>query len=529
MVRKVENPFKEQRIPSWIRYVAVGLTGCFMGWFLFGGRGGSSVDNGVLSSSRPPNIRLRPVYLKDKDDDMGENQNDDYIENEGGVDETDDPYNGDEKKERRAYENDDGDSGDSGDDNQFPVLEQDEYLDWIRSYYDKLEFEATPVRHKLTKPMLDESLRLGCNFIAANQKEETGNFNYEYDFVEKKMNTNDSPVRQAGALWGITLCFQSQPNNALYRSAVELGIAFFRDHMIDGPVPGSSMIEYPDVEKSDMGVNALYGLALIDYIRTIRDNDIPEGDDPEEGTTISDLEDQLAKTIRFLKYMQNDDLHFSQAFIFAGETKSRESSPYFDGETLLCLVKAAKYMEGYGDSLIPIIEAAAPVLAKSYTVDVWRNDEHDSDQTKGFYQWSSMVFAEYYSAEWEDYEYYGDLVLVLAHWIVHTHRILNRNANTGYAFEGIISAFRIAKKRGHKEALADLAYTIDEGLYELGSWQVSGPLAHTNNFLVRNPTDEKIAVGGVMNARDLAPLRIDTTQHQMHAVMMALETLFVNE
>ena len=61
------------------------------------------------------------------------------------------------------------------------------------------------------------------------------------------------------------------------------------------------------------------------------------------------------------------------------------------------------------------------------------------------------------------------------------------------------------------------------------SWQVGGPLAHTNKYLKKHPTDEKIAIGGIMNAKNLAPLRIDTTQHQMHAVMMALETLFANE
>ena len=243
------------------------------------------------------------------------------------------------------------------------------------------------------RSMLDESLQLGCDYIAANQKEDTGNFNYQYYFVKRKMDQDDSPVRQAGFLWGMTLCFQSQPNNGLYRASVEKGFAFFQDHVIDGPVPGSRMIEYPSFDESQSGVNALYGLALIDYLRTIRDNPFLEADDSIEAARISirDLEDQLAMTIRFLKYMQNSDLHFSEAYNFKDEEKSRLSSPYYDGETLLCLVKAAKYMEDeYGDSLIPIIEEAAPVLAKSYTLDVWRGDTHDSDQTKGFYQWSGM-------------------------------------------------------------------------------------------------------------------------------------------
>ena len=54
-------------------------------------------------------------------------------------------------------------------------------------------------------------------------------------------------------------------------------------------------------------------------------------------------------------------------------------------------------------------------------------------------------------------------------------------------------------------------------------------MAHTNKFLKKHPTDENIAIGGIMNAKNKAPLRIDTTQHQMHAVMMALETLFSKE
>ena len=40
--------------------------------------------------------------------------------------------------------------------------------------------------------------------------------------------------------------------------------------------------------------------------------------------------------------------------------------------------------------------------------------------------------------------------------------------NNRYAFEGIISAFKIAEIRGHEDALLDLGYTIDEGLYKLG-------------------------------------------------------------
>ena len=44
--------------------------------------------------------------------------------------------------------------------------------------------------------------------------------------------------------------------------------------------------------------------------------------------------------------------------------------------------------------------------------------------------------------------------------------------NNRYAFEGIISAFKIAEIRGHEDALLDLGYTIDEGLYKLGGYVI---------------------------------------------------------
>ena len=447
MGRRVENPFKEQGLPSWIRYLSTGLTGFFVAWCLFGGKRDSAIDRKLTSTSQALKSRLRRAQPEVEEKYVQEYENDDFIEPE----ET--PAPNDEE----------------GGDDFFPDLPQDEYLEWVHSHYETLKFNPQKARNLLTKPMLEESLDLGCDYLAANQKEGTGNFNYQYDFVEKKLDTDDSPVRQAGALWGMTLCFQSHPQNESYRSSVELGIAFFQDHMVAGPVPGSSMIEYPDFEESQSGVNALYGLTLIDYIRTIRDNDLPLTDDTDDQYSIRNLEEQLAKTIGFLRYMQNSNLHFSETYDFEDEQKSRESSPYYDGETLLCLVKAARYIDGYEDSLIPVIEKVAPVLAKSYTLDAWRDDEYDSDSTKGFYQWSSMAFTEYFFAQWKDYEYFGDLVLSLSHWIVHIHGILERPKNTGYAFEGIISALHIAQNRQEKEIVGDLLYTIHEGLYNLGT------------------------------------------------------------
>ena len=79
-----------------------------------------------------------------------------------------------------------------------------------------------------------------------------------------------------------------------------------------------------------------------------------------------------------------------------------------------------------------------------------------------------MAYTEYYFDALENFEDFGDLVLALAHWIIHTHEILDRNRNTGYAFEGILSAYRIAQARNNTDALSELSYVVHEGLYKLG-------------------------------------------------------------
>ena len=123
----------------------------------------------------------------------------------------------------------------------------------------------------------------------------------------------------------------------------------------------------------------------------------------------------------------------------------------------------------------------------------------------------------------------GDCTLVMAWWMIYTHRTLARNRNTAYAYEGIIYAYRLAKTRNLKMAASDLASTIDKGLYKLTGWQVGGPLENLNPYLLDHPTDDTLAVGGVMNHKAEAPLRIDVTQHQMHAVILALENLYTDD
>ena len=138
-----------------------------------------------------------------------------------------------------------------------------------------------------------------------------------------------------------------------------------------------------------------------------------------------------------------------------------------------------------------------------------------------------MAFWEYQDAGWKNADVFGDYVVALAWWMIHTHHTLQRPRNTAYAYEGIIQAWRLANTRKQQDAVDDLSYTIDRALYKLTSWQVGGPLQSENAFLKAHPTDDPLAVGGVMNHKAEAPLRIDVAQHQMHAVILALEYVYV--
>lgn len=108
--------------------------------------------------------------------------------------------------------------------------------------------------------------------------------------------------------------------------------------------------------------------------------------------------------------------------------------------------------------------------------------------------------------------------------MIDIHRTLARRRNTAYAYEGIISAVRASRLLGDKAAEAKFLSVIEEGLSKLCSWQLGSPIA--NRFLRRQKDIPEIAIGGVMNAKSDPVLRIDVTQHQMHAVVLALKHVY---
>ena len=388
---------------------------------------------------------------------------------------------------------------------------------------DRTADPRTTLELKMTPELLDQSLDLGCQFIVNWQLPE-GNFRYMYDWIEGTWVEDDHQVRQAGSLWGLGTCYRYKQVEAT-KVALDKGLKFWFDRTIPGPVDGTLMMKYPGANTLDSGTVALVALAMIEYLKT---------DAPMDPAWKVEVETKLDGYLAFLTWMQLENGHISDRFDHRNNKKRKRSSPYYDGESLLALCKAARQLDK--TDLVPTIERAARAMAETYTIPAWAKDR-DSNQTKGFFQWGSMAYMEYYQAGWKDKDLFGDVAISLGYWMAHTHATLKRRRNHAYAIEGLIAGWTIANLRGDRAAETDLLYTLDRSLHKLGQWQHGGPLAAQNKWLVKNGKEDPMTLGGVMNAvkpsgvdvnKDVShQLRIDVTQHQMHATSMALEGVYV--
>lgn len=385
---------------------------------------------------------------------------------------------------------------------------------------------------EMDREMLEESFDLGCAFLANWQLPE-GNFRYMYDWIEGTWVEDDHQVRQAGSLWGLGTCYRyKQQDNT--KTALDKGLRYWFARTIEGPGENTLTMKYNNEKTIHSGSVALVALAIIEYLKT---------DAPMDPAWKTELETKLDGYLNFLVWMQRSNGHFSERFDHKSGKKRQRSSPYYDGETLLALCKAARQL-GKTD-LVPTIERAARATAETYTVKAWSKPhkkgngrlDRDSNKTKGFFQWGSMAFSEYYQAGWKDKDLYGDVAVALGYWMIHTHHTLKRRRNHAYAVEGLIAGWTVAHLRGEREAELDLLFVLDRSLHKLGQWQHGGPVAHKNKWLKKNAKEDPMSLGGVMNAakpsgvdvkKDVShQLRIDVTQHQMHATSMALEDVYL--
>jgi len=208
------------------------------------------------------------------------------------------------------------------------------------------------------------------------------------------------------------------------------------------------------------------------------------------------------------------------------------SSAYFDGECLLALIKAAKYL-GH-DYLWPQIKASAEagwqrnalegldisdgkgVLDKGLQAGALK-------RLNGYYQWGTMCWYELLGEKDSHFSKYAERTSRYSRYIL-AHK-LSGTANKGYVFEGLIPAFVTAVQQGNEKLERKLACAIRHGVANLHKLQVSHTkavdlMAGRWRASVDKAKDPR-AQGGAQGSRESAALRIDTTQHQLHALLMA--------
>ncbi|MBR0459657.1 MAG: hypothetical protein IJJ26_10515 [Victivallales bacterium] len=383
--------------------------------------------------------------------------------------------------------------------------------DALHRYADQAQWTKRHELPTLTRADLIRSIELARAYFLNQQKPE-GNFVYALDLLEGDVGGKDNSIRQSGALWALA-CLCRDRFNEPTRRAVFLGIDFHARTVKDLPTAGLKCTVYPGFKDISTGAVALQALAILEFLR---------GQEPYMDDQVkSNFRQFLDLLIRYLQNMEQPDGSWARGYAVSTGVRDLESSPYYDGEALLCYVKAARYM-GYSQ-LLPRIRAAIPRLLQKYTIQCWEKTFDDAP-TKGFYQWASMAFAEYLEAGWKEHaSLIHDATLALAWWMIYENDIEHRVGNTGYALEGLVGAWQVATLSGEKEIAEQLKSVILRVLTNLMPLQYKGPYMKYNPLLSSLPKVPDNAIGGIVSSRQDSIVRIDIHQHQTHAMLMVLQ------
>jgi hypothetical protein len=367
----------------------------------------------------------------------------------------------------------------------------------------------------LDRRTVEESLCAAQKFLLHNQRA-AGNFNYTYDFVRRRLDKSDHQTRQAGTVWVLALLFQQRADPEV-RLALDRALDLFVSVSHTSGPKDALAVAYSGEGQCLSGTVALSALAIIEYLQACQ----------RPGVILAPARRQqllavLDGYLRHLESMRLENQHFSRSWSWSKKERSSDWDPFTDGECLLCFIRAAK---GLGVTrLVPQIEPSLAHLARHYTAGQWPRHP-DSALTEGFFQWGCMIFWEYRNTGWKEASIANDYLRLMGWWSVHVRQVLKDPNNTAADFEGLILCWQAAKEANDLPATQALACTIDQGLRELTSWQVGGPLERLNPFLRNHPTSDPLAVGGVLGQRDNPRLRIDVTEHQLHTLMLAQQYL----
>ena len=355
-------------------------------------------------------------------------------------------------------------------------------------------------------PLLHQSLTMAKRHLLRQQRSE-GNLNYQYDWQSRAHTEGDQVVRQAGALWGLALVYHYQGDPAAL-AACRAGLDFFRRRSRLTAAKGRYLC-YPGDEFGHMGTVPLVALAVIELLRC----DGFGADTAEAGVFLDEL-------LTYLLEQQDDNGLWPNFYRLEDGSGYGAPSPYFDGETLLALARAARYLERR-ELTGPILRGAASAYRRHVLLSL-RKDHH-SHNARAFYHWGSMAYYELAGLPGVDRREFSDIVFYLSDWMLDVCLLGEKSSNTSATLEGLIHAYALAADEGEFERAEKYREAILRCLTKNLSLQAGSPLA--GDFVDPCPPDE-IARGGVQHLPNQPLLRIDFAQHHLHATLLALRLLF---
>ncbi len=411
-----------------------------------------------------------------------------------------------------------------------PAFSQDAPWRLQLSHYAQMKSWETPPEKPLpplTAEMLEEAIEAAGTYLR-NQQLPEGNFRYAYDFIADAQEEKDNQVRQAGVLWSVCNLNRYRFTEETRRSAL-LGMDFFLRSQRGLPDAPQVVVTYKGETIIRTGMVALFCLALVDFLEG-QERYLTE---PQKQPFLLALENNL----KFLQYQELENGSWREEYELNGVRLPEDIAPfssYFDGECLLAYAKAARFYQARPALTPPIpleerLRDALPRLLRKYTVECFV-PEGDTDYTKGFYQWGAMACHQTALLLPQDQEIQKlalEGALALSWWQIFGHKVEGRAGNTGYAVEGLVATILLAQQAGRQEEAEFLRQRTEGLLLRLMTWQVGGPLA-TYNPLFR-AWEGRIpprAFGGITSTADSSFIRIDVVQHQLHAMLLALQAFF---
>ncbi|NOY80267.1 MAG: hypothetical protein GXP31_04595 [Kiritimatiellaeota bacterium] len=394
---------------------------------------------------------------------------------------------------------------------QKPAALPDGFREQVRFWSRERHWMERPKPPPLTRATLVASIEAARTYMLNHQRAE-GNFIYSYNYVRRTIVPGDSPVRQAGAVWGLTMLCRRRPTLATRAAAVRALDFFFRNSRALSC--GTVAPVYPPYDKIKTNTVDILCLALMDFIHSQTRYLTGAGRGLYEGW--------LEKYLDHIEGMELGNGSWGEFYMASSDERAPTSNPFVDGESLLVYCRAAREL-GRKD-LIPKIEESAPKLIRKYLTDAW-DELPDSELTKQFSQWGCQAFAEYVEAGWKDSDLVGDAALALAWWLIHEHKVAELRANMSYCVEGLIAAYRVARIRDDRESMTALRKYIDFMLTRAITYQIGGPLQAWNPYF-KGVKPDAASFGGIVWVPDGHVIRIDNIQHQLHAELMALDLFY---